>query len=309
MKPTSPDARKGLILAVCGTAMLSCNYIFAKYAMQAFNPETLTVLWMGAATVYAAIWVAASGQHTQLFSDPKAVRWLLLLGTVNAVTQLTAWQGLSRIDPSFSAFIGRFAPMVSITAAALIFKERLSRWEWLAIAVMISGGFISNIHVKHVEGEGIGVFLSIVSTLFAGLQWVIGKYVHDRAPEGVMNLYRVGIAAVAVTLYALAVGKLELHDVPLKYWVATLVGSFFGPFLSVVLLFRSYRYWEMSRTSVVHTLQPLVVMPLALLVFGTVITGMKLLGGFITLAGGIALALLHRKAHKQQDQDIEANTP
>lgn len=308
-KPITPDARKGLIYAGLGTSMLACNYIVAKYAMdphEGFNPETLTVLWMGAATVYAFIWTLVAGQIRAVYPDAATCRWMLLLGCVNAVTQLTQWQGLRRIDPSFSAFIGRFAPMVSIVAAAMIFKERISRWEWVAIAAMLSGGLISSWDVEHFGGEGMGIFLSIVSTVFAGFQWIIGKHAHDRAPEGVMNLYRVGVAAVVVTIYALAVGKLDLSHAAPSRWIATLVGSFFGPFLSVLLMFRSYRYWEMSRTSVVHTLQPLVVMPLSKIVFGTVITGLKLTGGLVTLAGGIALALLHRKAHKEADDDVES---
>ena len=314
-KPTTPDVRKGLLYAGVGTAMLSCNYIVAKYAMtpqgpdpaeQGFNPETLTVLWMGAATIYALIWTVAARQARSIFSDATTCKWLLLLGLVNAVTQLTQWQGLSRIDPSFSAFIGRFAPMVSLTAAAMIFKERLTRWEWLAIAVMIAGGLISSWNVEHFGGEGIGIFLTIVSTVFAGFQWVIGKHAHDRAPEGVMNLYRVGVAALVATIFASSTGKLDFTHAAPSHWIATLIGSFTGPFLSVVLMFRSYRYWEMSRTSVVHTLQPLVVMPLAFLVFGTAITGLKLTGGLITLGGGLALALLHRKVHKEVDEDVEA---
>jgi drug/metabolite transporter (DMT)-like permease len=72
-----------------------------------------------------------------------------------------------------------------------------------------------------------------------------------------------------------------------------------GPFLSHILFFRSYHYWDMSRSAMVWTLQPLVVIPLSWLVFHTAVTGWRLIGGLIILAGALALAALHRKGAQE----------
>lgn len=301
MSVTQPNATRGFILALLATIFLACNYVTAKYGLidplhpelGGFNPETLSVTWMGAATIYAFIWACVSRQGKMLVLRGRPLRWMIMLGVANAVCQFTMWQGLQRLDPSFAAFLGRFAPMLAIVMGVFILGDRLGAWEWVAVGAMILGGFWSSAGSYRIEW--LGIALSLVSAFFSAMQWPLAKIGGKGVPGVAMNFYRVGVAAVAVTAWAVVSSTLDFSTAQPRHWIVTLLGSLIGPFLSYLLMFRSYDYWNISRSAIVWTIQPLIVMPMAYIVFGQVPTGAKLVGGLITIAGAFWLAWLHRR--------------
>jgi len=298
MRSTTHNPVRGFTLSLLGTVFLACNYVTAKYAMgqpgvSGFNPETLAVVWMWAATIYALIWAVGTRKVKELRLRGSPLRWMLALGVANAICQLTTWQGLQRLDPSFAAFLWRFAPMMAILMGAVLLKEKIRPWEWVAVALMIGGGAWSS--AGTFTAEWVGIALSLVSSFFSAAQWPLAKGGGKGLPSVTMNFYRVGVAAAGVTIYALAVGKLDFSQAHVSHWWVTLLGSFLGPFLSYVLMFKSYEYWAMSRSAIVWTLQPLVVLPLAYGVFGTIPTSAKLWGGLVMVVAAVWLAALHRR--------------
>lgn len=296
--PPEPNTAKGFWFALAGMFFLSCNYITAKYGLRGFNPESLTVVWMGAATVYALIWTAALRQVHRIALPTPASYWLIAMGLANAGCQLTAWQSLDRMDPSFYAFLQRFSPMMAILMGTLILHERIRRFEWLPIVTMVLGGMFSVLAPTpaHAPLNWLGVGLCLLSAFLSASQLPLAKLAGPGIPVGVMNLYRVAVAFVAVSIWAAARGKIDFSQAGPEHWGVVILGSFLGPFVSYVCTFRSYRHWDMARSSMVMTLQPLVVVPMAFLAFGLDITRWQLLGGCVTLAGGFWLAYLHHRA-------------
>jgi drug/metabolite transporter (DMT)-like permease len=293
------------MLALAGMVLISFNFITVKYALRGarggFNPETLTVVWMGSATFYAFVWAMGRGQLRQVTRTGHALPWLLALGAANAGCQLTMWQGLQRLDPSFAAFLNRFAPMMAILMGAVLLHERIRPLEWLAIGILIGGGAMSTLTPGTVvnRAEWVGIVFSLIAAFLLAAQWPLAKHSGHSVSAAIMNLYRVSVGLVIVVFWGFATHSLDFSHTRLDQWIVTFVGAFLGPFLSYVFTFHSYRYWDMSRSAVVWTLEPLVVLPLAWLVFGNTLGGWKLFGGFITLAGGLWLALLHRQAAEE----------
>lgn len=296
-KIQEPSTPKGFAFALAGMVFLSCNYITAKYGLRGFNPESLTVLWMGSATIYALLWTLALGQTRQIALPPSVMRWMIAMGLANAACQLTAWQSLDHMDPSLYAFLQRFSPMMAILMGTLIFRERIRRIEWLPIAIMVGGGMASVLSPTPSDKPLIGsaVALCLISAFLSALQLPLAKLGGPNIPVGIMNFYRVAVAFIAVTLWGIMTRKLDFSKAGADHWGVVLLGAFLGPFVSYVCTFRSFRHWDMARSSMVMTLQPLVVIPAAFLFFGLDITRWQFIGGLITLAGGFILACLHRK--------------
>jgi len=105
------------------------------------------------------------------------------------------------------------------------------------------------------------------------------------------------VAAIVIALVTLALGEFNPANARPHHWTALLIGALLGPCLSVTLTFASYRYWEMTRTAMVLTLQPLAVFPMAYLMFHDIPGEWKLGGGMVILAGGLWLVALHRPPH------------
>ena len=139
---------------------------------------------------------------------------------------------------------------------------------------------------------GVGTTLTLLACFAVAVQMLIAKAkVHEVQPN-VLVFYRVSIGAIVIMLWTFLTGKADFR-VEASYWYITLLGAFLGPCASFLLTFRSYRYWNLSRSSIVRTVQPLFVLPLAYMVFGKLPAIKELLGGSIILVGAFWLAWIH----------------
>lgn len=285
------DNTRGLLYALGGTLLVSTNYITAKYGLKGFNPETFSLVWTLAASAYSFIILVASGHVKDLAIPVRTVRSIAVLGLATGAGMILAWSGLSLLDPSFASFLWRFSPVLIIILSMLFLGERLRWIEAVPIAIMVLGGAMTTLGRWHIVGTG--VVLTLLGCIAVAVQMLVVKMNVDEIHPNVLVFYRVSLAAVVIGLWGLVNGKLYF-DVGTSHLLVTLTGAFLGPCASFLLTFRSYRYWELSRSSIILTGQPLLVLPMAYLAFGKILTGMELLGGFVILAGAFYLVWLHR---------------
>ena len=285
------DNTKGFLYALGGTLLVSTNYITAKYGLKAFNPETFSLIWTLAASFYALIAVIISGRTRQLVIPKKRVRSILVLGLATGSGMVLAWSGLSLLDPSFASFLWRFSPVLIIILSVFILGERLRSIEVVPIGIMVLGGAMTTFGRWHIVGTG--VVLTLLGCVAVAVQMIVVKLNVKEIHPNVLVFYRVSLAALVIALWSVATGKLNF-EVSTPHLAVTLLGAFLGPCASFLLTFRSYRYWELSRSSIVLTAQPLFVLPMAALAFGKIPTGLELAGGFVILGGAFLLVLLHR---------------
>ncbi len=289
--PATNDNTKGLLYAVGGTLLVSTNYITAKYALRGINPETFSFIWTVAASVYAFLIVLLTGKHRELSIPRGSVLSIAILGMATGSGMILAWSGLALLDPSFASFLWRFSPVLIIVLSFFILGERLRLIEAAPIAAMVLGGGITTFGRWHIVGTG--VVLTLIGCVAVAVQMLVVKMNVNRIHPNIMVFFRVSLAAVITGLWAAVSGKLDLH-VGTSYILVALLGAFLGPCASFLLTFRSYRYWDLSRSSIVLTGQPLLVIPMAYIAFGKLPTGFELLGGLVILGGAFWLVWLHR---------------
>ncbi len=286
---TEHDPLKGLIYALVGTVLLGCNFVTAKYALAGFNPQTFSAIWSTAAAFFALV-IAIFTRDVRYLAVPRdTMPALMLFGFSSACAMLFGWSGLKLIDPSFSSFIWRFAPVIAIIAGALVFKEHLRVLELVAVALMLCGSLVSTLGRWEIVGWGF--LLTLASAAFTGITAVVAKLSVARLRPNVLVFYRVACAVPFTIAWVLITGALDLN-VPVRYWIVTCLGALLGPCLSFVFTFRAYRYWDLSRASMVQIIQPLIVMPLAYAFLARLPAMRELLGGMVILAGGLWIALI-----------------
>ncbi len=282
------DPAKGFLYALGGTALVSTNFVTAKYGLKGFNPETFSLIWTTAAAFYSLVVVLLSGQWPSVVRARSAAWSLALLGATTGAGMILAWSGLARLDPSFAAFLWRFHPAFTIVLSVLILHERLMRRELLPIALMILGGALSTVGRWNVVG--VGTTLTLLSCVAAAVQMLVAKVRIRDVESSVLVFYRVAIGAGVIAVWVFLTGRVDFR-VAASYWCVTALGAFLGPCASFLLTFRSYRYWDLSRASIVRTVQPLFVMPLAYVVFRKLPDVRGVLGGCVILGGALWLGL------------------
>jgi drug/metabolite transporter (DMT)-like permease len=281
---------KGFIFSLIATILVSTNFVTAKYGLRGFNPHAFSVLWTISATVYSFIIVLITGLGKELTLHKRSIIPIVILGISTAAAMLLGWAGLALLDPSFASFIWRFFPVLTIVLSALLLKERFSAIELLPIVIMVVGGAISALGRWSVVG--FGIVLTLCACLAATVQMLIAKVKVRQIHPNVLVFYRVGIAAVVIVLWTCVIGKAQFHAAP-RYWLVTMLGAFLGPCASFLFMFRSYQYWGLSRSSIVHISQPLFVLPMAFVFLQRLPTSRGLVGGVLILAGAFWLAWIH----------------
>lgn len=295
---------RGFLFALASVALISTNFVTAKYALQGFNTETFSFVWSSVAAIYAFSYIALTRRLGQLRPDPRNIVRLLLLGVFTSGSMLAGWAGLKLLDPSFAAFITRFTPAFVILLSAMFLKERIPPIEFVPMGLLIAGGVITA--AGQWEAVWGGTVLLIAAMIFNSLMMVVAKTIASEKHPAVMVFYRLAVAGAIIGIWLAASGKVDLAVAP-SYWIALLAGALLGPCAGHLLLFVSLKQWEVGRASVVQSLSPLLVIPLAYLVFSTLPGLKELIGGLVILCGALWLGMMHWKSSRAPENSNSAN--
>jgi len=291
------DPVKGFLYALSAVVILSMTtYIFSKYAMDVerggVRPVTFAFAWTGAATVYLFVLLAVRGRIRELWLPRGARARMVAMGVLSGLAHILFWLGLSRLNAAFTSFLMRFMSVLVILGCVAFLGERVKRLEVVAIGVMLVGGCISSVGAWRVAGPGI---LLIGLATLAGAAWrVMAKAGAAQVPPMVGNFYRVAFAAVLIGGWAAGTGRLDFTG-HADRWAVLFIGALLGPCIGMSLMFASYRYWDLSKTSMIVMAEPLIVLPASLLLPGRPLSLQQLIGGLIILVGGFWLAWTHRR--------------
>lgn len=286
------DPIKGFLYSLAGVILVSTNFVTAKFGLAGFNPETFSLVWTGFATIYSILICLIFKESRKELLSPNHIRPLIALGIATGTTMLLAWNGLSLLDPVFASLMWRFFPVMTIIAGVLFLKERLTAQELIAMSIMLFGSIYSIKGRWNIVGKG--VILTLLAACSGTVQFLIAKSYSKKIDTNVMVAYRVGIAFLFILAWATVSNSINFH-VPLRYWLVTMLGAFLGPCASFLFTFRSYRYWELSKSSILLTLQPIFVLPMAYIFLHTLPEKREIIGGVIILSGAFYLALIQAR--------------
>lgn len=282
--------KKGFLYSLGATILISANFITVKYSLRGFDPVTFSFIWSLSAALFTLIFIyfPKHGKNLKLKKDNRIS--IIILGVLAGISTLLAWAGLSLLDTSFSAFLWRFLPLLSIILGIIFLKEKLLKGEIWPIALMVIGGGLSTI--GRWEVVGMGVLLTLAACLGSAFQLLIAKVKATDLPTSLLSFYRNLIGAMVILCWILISGKGNF-SAECKYWVVAILGAFIGPGLGVYMTFKAYQYWNLSRSSIITTLQPLFVIPLAYTFLNTFPSKQEFLGGLIILLGCLWLSWIH----------------
>ncbi|MDP6379805.1 MAG: DMT family transporter [Phycisphaerae bacterium] len=306
---------KGFLCAMTATVLLCTNYVTAKYALSepgaqgdgsgGFNSDTFSLVWTASAAVYSLVIVLLFREGRCLAVGRKAVVSVILLGVATAGGMLFGWAGLSRLDPSFSSFLLRFAAVLTILLGVGVLGEKVRLKEAIPIALMVVGGLLSSYGRWNVVGTG--VILTLLACCCIATQFLIAKMNIGRITPNVLVFYRTAVGTAVIAIWVFAFGKVDFN-VERSRWLVAFLGAFLGPSVGHVFLYLSLRYWDMSRTAIVRTSGPLFVLPMSFLFLSRLPTTAQLAGGCVILAGAFWLAWIHLRKKPAAQPHIQDGT-
>lgn len=284
---------KGFIYAFFGMLLLTASFINNKFLLSLFNPTTFGLIWALFSAVQIFALIIIQNKSKEIINTPPPVKkTLVLVGILHGVGVLLTWMGLSHLSPSVASLIWRFLPVLMLILGVSFLGEIFYIREIWPIAVMIFGAFLS-VSVSWDE-LGLGVILTIIACFITAVQMaVVKKAVESISPE-LLILFRNLLGSLTIGTYGLLTQSLNFQVAPYA-WPIIFLGAFIGETITFLFFFRSYQFWDLSRTGLVRTSEPIFVILWSYLIFGTFPQGQQLLGGVIILIGAFWLGLAARK--------------
>ena len=221
--------------------------------------------------------------------------FMTLAAPTNAALNLAMFVAFLRIGIALALLIFYIYPAFVALASMLWFGERLDRLRWAALAISMSGVVLvvagaGDLGSLDARGIGLAVIGAIAQTYYA-----LAAHHGFRAVPGTQAAaFTMGGAALVYLVAALVIGRLPEMAQPLESLATiwpVLVAGILGAGLATVCFIGGIRLLGPARATILSTLEPVVGVALAAILFGTVPSSLQFLGGALIIAAGIVLQL------------------
>ncbi len=272
------------------------NYLAGRVLRLSMGPFTLNgIRWIISAMI---LWIIVSkrGEYVPLRREWKA---FLLLGTFGMVlfSSFTYW-GLSMVPAGEAGLLSGFTPLAVLVAGFVIARDTVRIWQWLMVAVSITGEILLLGGAGHASGGSVfGALILIGAALSWGIYTALGRRYRHRLSALVLTTG----AAIwgAVPSAVLGIVNLATHPISLDSQ-SILALLYISTMASVV----AFMMWSAgvnelgSGTAAPYlNLLPVFTALLAVMLLHESLSVSQLEGGLIVVAGAVGAAWSKEAPH------------
>ena len=292
----------GAVLIVIAASSFGVLGPIAQIADGAGVSSLALVTWRaGVGAIVVLVFVAArAATGSRSWSPwrklPLRDRLLISLAApTNAALNLGMFVAFLRIGIALALLIFYIYPALVALASVIWFGERLDRLRWAALGISMTGV------VLVVAGAGdlgsldaLGIGLAFIGALAQTFYALAAHHGFRAIPGTQAAVVTMGGAALVYLVVALVIGRLPEMGQPLDSVAAlwpVLVAGVLGAGLATVCFIGGIRLLGAPRATILSTLEPVVGVALAAVLFGTLPTPLQFVGGALIIAAGIVLQL------------------
>jgi len=285
-------ASTGRLLCIGSAAAFGAMAVFGKLAYeQGTTPGTLLgVRFVFAAAMLWCLLLARGELHTVRALPRRDLVLALGLGTFGYALQAGCYfVALDRIEASLLALLLYTFPAIVTVAAVLLGRERLDRRRLVAL-VLVSVGL-----ALVVAGAGTGTFEGVGVALGLGAACVYSTYIlvsdgiSQRLPSLTLATLVCTGAAVSLLIGSTALGQFRPAAVSAAGWGWLFCLAAVSTVGAITMFFAGLSRVGPTTASILSTVEPLVTVTLASIVFGERLSGPQLAGGALVLAAVLVL--------------------
>jgi drug/metabolite transporter (DMT)-like permease len=236
----------------------------------------------------AFLFAVAPGHVRRLTRDEW--RHSAILGLVYGVAQILQTAGLERTPATVSGFVTGMYVVLTPVLAALVFRERITRTVWIAVALATVGLAFLSLKGFALSGGVVLIFCSAI--LYAVHILGLGRWSK--------STNAVGLAAVQMAVIAVVctvVGAPNGIGLPESAygWTALLYMAIVAAALSMLLQTWAQAHLAPTRAAIIMTMEPVFAAFFAVLFGGESLTGRMVVGGAFVLAAMYLVELAPRR--------------
>src|SRR3954454_1834145 len=283
---------RGTLLCLASAAAFGAMAIFGKLA---FDDGVSTGTLLAARFVFASalLWglLLARGAVSSLRALPRRdLAMAVGLGACGYALQAGLYfAALQRIEASLLALLLYTFPAMVTIAAVLLGRERLERRRVIALVVVSLGLVLVLAGAGTGALEGVGVVLALSAAVVYSTYILVSDGISRRIPALTLATLVCTGAALSLTLGSLAAGELHPGAVTAGGWGWLVCLSVVSTVGAIAMFFAGLSRVGPSSASILSTIEPVVTVTLAAIVFGERLGGLQLAGGVLVLTAVLVL--------------------
>ena len=297
----SPNLLGALLIVIAASSFGVLGPI-ARIANGAGVSSLALVTWRaGVGAIVVLVFVAVrAAAGSRLWSPwrelPLRDRLLISLAAfTNAALNLGMFVAFLRIGIALALLIFYIYPALVALASVIWFGERLDRLRWAALGISMSGVVLVIAGAGDLGSlDALGISLAFIGALAQTFYALAAHHGFRAVPGTQAAAVTMGGAAVVYLVIALLIGRLAEMGQPLDSVAAlwpVLVAGVLGAGLATVCFIGGIRLLGAPRATILSTLEPVVGVALAAVLFGTLPSPLQFAGGLLIIAAGIVLQL------------------
>ncbi|MEA2408343.1 MAG: hypothetical protein QOE69_2462 [Thermoleophilaceae bacterium] len=196
---------------------------------------------------------------------------------------------LERIDASLLALLLYTFPSMVAVAAIVLGRERADKTRLAALALASGGLVLVLANANAGAADGIGAFLALAAAMVYTTYILVSEGIAGRIRPTLLSAFVCTGAAVSLTIGSALVGDLKPGEVSAEGWGWLAGIAVVCTVLAVSLFFAGLKRVGPTTASIVSTVEPVVTVILAFLVFGEILGTLQLLGGGFVIAAVLVL--------------------
>jgi drug/metabolite transporter (DMT)-like permease len=284
----------GTLMCVGSGAAFGAMAIFGKLAYDegATVGTLLAVRFALAAAVFWALVLAGGTLHEVRALGGRDVGVGLALGACGYSLQAGCYfVALERIDASLLSLLLYTFPAIVAVAAVALGRERLDGRRMSALALAFGGLVLVMAGAGAGALDPLGVALGLGAALVYSAYILVSDSVVGRMSPQVLSALVCSGAAVCLTIGTGLVGELRPGALTLSGWAWLACLGLVSSVVAISLFFAGLRRVGPTAASILATVEPLVTVLLAFLVFGETLGALQIVGGTLVLSAVVVLQL------------------
>jgi drug/metabolite transporter (DMT)-like permease len=282
----------GTLLCLGSGAAFGSMAVFGKlaYAGGATVGTLLAVRFVLAATLFGAAMPAGARARLRAL-EPRDVALALALGAGGYAVQAGGYfAALDRIDASLVALLVYTFPVIVAVAAAALGGERLDAARAAALVFATSGLVLVLAGAGAGALDPLGATLALATAFVYSVYILAGENIARRVGPHLLSALVCSGAAASLTVATALLGELSPGELTASAWVWLACLAAVSTVAAIGLFFAGLRRVGPTNASILSTVEPLVTVGLAFVVFGEQLGPVQLAGGALVLAAGFTIA-------------------
>ncbi len=286
----STSFNKGLLWLLLSFFCGAIVFTVSKYILSNMFQTDFFCWWYGSALIYHTLYGILKGSISLENIGKKYLVLFALYIVLDLSGTYCFFLSIKMMDPSIVSFFSQSQIIFTLFFGFLILREVLNKGELGAAIIIISGIVIMTYNSGSVPF--IGTLLMLYANITGSINLVIVRKIGCHV--GTLTFARIRTISLftfflCYNLYSN--GKIIVPPVQLLVFI--IAGSFFGPFLNVISIYKSLEYITVGKIALYRSIQPLFVMAVAGIFLKTFPGIRALIGGMIMILGSIVLAYFH----------------